>query len=84
MAGIIAGGFLTNSPTLVSGLGLFWLQAPLASAFVTALPSQEHARLDLVIPADPALAGLQLGFQALTLPSAATPSLTEAASLYVL
>lgn len=83
-SGVLAGGILAPTPTAVPGLGELWLQPILATTFVAAVPSTEHARFDLLIPADPALVGVQLGFQALTLPASGGPSLTGAASLYVL
>ena len=82
--GIVAGGNLASAPTPIAGLGDLWLQQPMATLLIHALPAQEHALFDLTIPFVRSLVGTQWAFQALSIPQSQGPGLTEATSLYLL
>lgn len=80
---VLAGGVFAATPTAVSGLGDFWLAAPLATILLAAPPGAERATFALAVPQDPGLAGLQLAFQALAVPTHGTAHLGGAIGLYV-
>ena len=78
----IAGGAFRTVPLPVPGLGEFHLVSPLATLFVAAQPGTESAHLQLTVPAAPALVGVELGFQALALPTTGSPYLGSATAVY--
>jgi len=81
---VLAGGFFTATPTAVSGLGDFWLAAPLATILLISMPGEERVTYELSVPSSPGLVGTQWAFQALAVPNAAGPYLGQATGLYLL
>lgn len=78
----LAVGSLAPGPTPVPGLGELWLE-PGASALATlvAPPSGEPVQVAWPLPNAAALAGVALAAQALVVPAAGTPYLTELATV---
>ncbi|MCR9245373.1 MAG: hypothetical protein NXI31_10095 [bacterium] len=83
-AAVLAGGVLDTSPTPVLGLGDFWLTNALATVLLFSPTGAERATHQFDVPADPALSGTQLGFQALALPTQGSPHIGTATGLYIL
>ncbi|MCA8954188.1 MAG: hypothetical protein KDE27_32065 [Planctomycetes bacterium] len=81
---VLAGGFFTATATPIAGLGELRISAPLATLLLVAPGGSELATAALALPNDPALAGLELGFQALAVPAAGAAYLDDAVGLYVL
>jgi hypothetical protein len=80
----LAGGTLAASPLGVPGLGTFLLDPPTASvALVLPEVDADRAVLTLPVPESAALRGALFWFQALVLPAAGLPYLTDTAQLRI-